>query len=400
MLYSSQETALKAWDARDRNNGAIEQAKVRKPGRPALQLKPPEIPSKLASFLVRYGLALALAGMALGIDLVSKSILNETASGLFILAAMLSSWFGGLGPGIATIAAADLFNIVFFYNPRFSLSIGVHGAERLALFSMSALLVTWLTTRKRRAEGALKKLNQELEGRVSQRTAALRESNNHLEEFCRTLAHDLRAPLRSMQGFAQLILEENELQLDATGRDYARRISTSAERMGELILDLLAYSQLSRAEYPLEPIKLTPVVEAVLQKFASEIERNRVVVSRMNSFPSIVGNQSTLENAIANLISNALKFRKPETPLHIRIWTEEHLDRVRIWVADNGIGIDPQYQERIFGVFERLHNKDAYAGTGIGLAMVKKGVERMGGAVGVESKLGEGSRFWIELPKG
>ncbi len=350
--------------------------------------------------MARYGLALALAGAALVLDLVSKSVLGETATGLFILAAMISSWYGGMGPGLVAVAAADLFNVIFFYNPHFSLSLGVHGAKRVALFSMSALLVSWLTTRKRRAEGALKKLNEELEKRVATRTAALKESNEQLEEFCRTVAHDLRAPLRSMEGFSHLLLEENGSQLDEGGRDYAQRISASAERMGELILDLLAYTQLSRVKYRLEKVDLSRMIENVLQKVSREIEAKGGVVSVKSSFPSIMADRATVENAITNLISNALKFRDPEKRPWIRIWAEERSDRVRLWVADNGIGIEPQYQEKIFGVFERLHKRESYLGTGIGLAMVKKGVERMGGAVGVESKLGKGSSFWIELAKG
>jgi signal transduction histidine kinase len=396
-MYSNQETAARTWDLGD---GGAKTPSDRMPRRHGFQLRAPTIPLKTRSVLARYGIAMVLAGAALGLDLVSKSFLGETATGLFILAAMISSWYGGMGPGLVAVAAADLFNVIFFYNPHFSLSLGVHGAKRVALFSMSALLVSWLTARKRRAEGALKKLNEELEERVASRTAALQESNEQLEEFCRTLAHDLRAPLRSMQGFGHLLLEENGSQLDEAGRDYAQRISASAERMGELILDLLAYSQLSRAKYRLEKIDLTRVIGNVLQRFADEIGVNRAVVSVKSSFPSIMADRATVENAIANLISNALKFRDPEKRPWIRIWAEEQPDRVRLWVADNGIGIDPQYQERIFGVFERLHKMDSYLGTGIGLAMVKKGVERMGGEVGVESKLGKGSRFWIELAKG
>lgn len=399
MSHSSQETAVRTWDLGGEKNNDAKLARDRIPRRRGLKLKTPAMPPITRSLIAKYGVALALAGMALGLDLVSKSVLGETATGLFILAAMVSSWYGGMGPGIVTVLAADLFNTVFFYNPHFSLSLGVHGPKKVALFSMSALLVSWLTTRKRRAEGALRKLNEELEARVACRTAALKESNEQLEEFCRTLAHDLRAPLRSMQGFAHLLLEENGSQLDAAGQDYAQRISTSAERMGELILDLLAYSQLSRAKYRLEKIDMTRVIENILQSFASEIEANRAVVSVKSSFPLIMGDRATVENAITNLISNALKFKDPEKRLWIRIWAEDQTDRVRLWIADNGIGIDPQYQERIFGVFERLHKRESYLGTGIGLAMVKKGVERMGGEVGVESKPGAGSRFWIELAK-
>jgi signal transduction histidine kinase len=399
MSHSGHDTAARAWDLRAGNDENVNTDKVRNPWQRGLELKAAVMPPKTLSLLARYGLAIALVVMALGLDLVSKSVLGETATGLFILAAMVSAWYGGMGPGIVAVLAADLCNTVFFYNPHFSLSMGIHGPKKVLLFSLSALLVSWLTTRKRRAEGELRKLNEELEQRVRNRTAALLESNNQLEEFCRTLAHDLRAPLRSMQGFAHLLLEENGRQLDADGRDYAQRISTSAERMGELLLDLLAYSQVSRAEYRLEKIDLTRVVENVFHKFADEIEMNRAVVSRKSSYPMIMGDRVTVENAITNLISNALKFRSPEKRPRVQIWTEEQFGQVRLWVGDNGIGIEPQYQERLFRVFERLHKKEAYTGTGIGLAMVKKGVERMGGQVGVESKLGEGSRFWIELPK-
>lgn len=332
------------------------------------------------------------------LDLLMKSTLGATTAGLFVLGAMVSAWYGGLGPGVASTAVACLFNILFF--PHFSLSLGVHGYERLALFSMVGLLVSWLTSRKRVAEERLRELNDKLETRVNVRTAALLESNSQLEEYCRTLAHDLRGPLRSMQGFAHLLLEESGRQLDATGRDYAQRIATSSERMGELILDMLEYSQISRAQYRLEKIDLTKLVEGVLERSADEIKKVQGVVTQKTPLPGVVGDRGTLENALINLIANALKFRDPQIPPRVQIWAEAGPERVRLWVEDNGIGIAPEYQERIFGVFERLHKNDAYAGTGIGLAMVKKAVERMGGGVGVESTLGKGSRFWIELPKG
>ncbi len=321
--------------------------------------------SESNTLLARYGLALALAAVALGIDLISKSVLGETVNGLFILVALVSSWYGGMGPGIVAPAAVYLFNTVFFYNPHFSLSMGAYEPKKFLLCSVAALLVSWLTTRKRQAEGALKKLNDELEERVANRTAALQESNDQLEEFCRTLAHDLRAPLRSMEGFAHLLMEENGSQLNAAGKDYAQRIATSAQRMGQLILDLLAYSRLSRGKHRREKVDLDRIVENALSKFADEIEVNRAVVSRKSSFPSIMGDRTTVESALANLISNALKFRNPDMRPQIKVWAEQELDRVRLWVADNGIGIDPRYQERIFGVFERLQIESPIVARGL-----------------------------------
>lgn len=364
------------------------------------RLKAAVMSPKTRSLAARYGLALGVTGIVLVLDLLLKTFFNISGGGLFIVAAMVAAWYGGFGPGVAVVATADLCNVVFFYNPHFSLALGVHGTERLVLFTGVGLMVSWLTARKRSAEAALQELNTRLEDRVRSRTIALQESNEQLEGFCRTLAHDLRAPARSMQGFAYLLLEDHGGKLDEEGRDCAKRICASAERMGELILDLLAYARLARAQFRLQRINLGQTVEGALRGFAGEIEVKRATVAVASPFPAVLGDQTTVEDALANLISNALKFTSPNVTPRIRIWAEEEDDRVRVWVADNGIGIEPQHQERIFGVFERLHQRAAYPGTGIGLAMVRKAMERMGGTVGVESRVGKGSRFWIELPKG
>lgn len=239
----------------------------------------------------------------------------------------------------------------------------------------------------------------ELESRVAERTAELEEANAELESFGYSVAHDLRAPLRAMQGFGQALREDYAGRLDDEGQDYLRRIEASAEELDRLIRDLLDYSRLGRLEMRLLPVNLGEVVGEALDVLEEEIREREAVVRVENSLPVVTGHRVVLMQAVGNLISNALKFVPAGTPPLVRVAAEPRDGWVRLWVEDNGIGIAPEHQERIFQVFERLHGPESYPGTGIGLAIVRRGVKRMGGRVGVESARGQGSRFWIELPE-
>lgn len=241
---------------------------------------------------------------------------------------------------------------------------------------------------------------EELEQRVATRTAELQSSNEALEAFAYSVSHDLRAPLRAVQGMADALREDYAEKLDVTGQDYLRRVAEAAARMDGLIQDLLAYGRLSRADLKPEAVNLASVASEALEQLQSEIARSGAQVTVAEALPVVIGHRATLLQAVANLLSNAIKFARTDVPARIRVWSERRAGRVRLWVEDNGIGIDPEYHERIFRVFERLHGVETYPGTGIGLAIVRKGMERLGGQSGVESKPGEGSRFWIELPAG
>jgi signal transduction histidine kinase len=238
----------------------------------------------------------------------------------------------------------------------------------------------------------------ELEQRVAERTAELQETNAELESFSYSVSHDLRAPLRSIQSFAQILLEDYADRLDAVGQDCAQRIIAAARRMDTLTEDLLAYSRVSRAAVALKPVRLEEVVADVLTQLEAEILGKNALVTVERPLAQVMGQHTTLVQVVANLLTNGIKFVAHGVRPQVRIWTEERADWVRLWVHDNGIGIAPQYQERIFGIFERLHNVETYPGTGIGLAIVCKGMERMGGRVGVESAPDRGSAFWVELP--
>jgi signal transduction histidine kinase/DNA-binding response OmpR family regulator len=239
----------------------------------------------------------------------------------------------------------------------------------------------------------------ELERRVAERTAELQEMNAELETFSYSVAHDLRAPLGSLQSFAQILLEGYGDRLDAEGRDYAQRIVAAARRLDALTHDLLTYSRVGRAAMALEPVNLAEVIEEVLTQLEAEIRGKAAHVTVDRPLLQVLGHPAALVQVVSNLLTNGLKFVAPGIRPQMRIWTTERGEWVRLWIQDNGIGVAAEDRQRIFGVFERLHGVDAYPGTGIGLAIVRKSMERMGGHVGVESALEQGSTFWVELAK-
>ena len=232
-----------------------------------------------------------------------------------------------------------------------------------------------------------------------ERTAQLETINRELESFTYSVSHDLRAPLRALQGLSNALVEDYSDRLDAAGKDFCHRIGTAARRMDTLIQDLLSYSRLSRADLEVKTVELDTVMSDVRNHLESDLRDKHVDLVVPDNLPRVRGHRATLGQVVANLLSNAIKFVAPGVSPRVRIRVEENGDFVRLWVEDNGIGVAPEYQQRIFRIFERLHGVEAYPGTGIGLAIVQKGVERLGGSVGLESSEGAGSKFWIQLRK-
>jgi len=237
-----------------------------------------------------------------------------------------------------------------------------------------------------------------LEELVRERTGELEEANEELELFVFSVTHDLRAPLKKMENMARTLLERFTDKKNGEGRESAERILAEARRMDKLVTDLLSYSRMSRAEIEMETVNLREVVQNVISHLEALIREADATITVKGEFPSVTGHVLTLEQILSNLISNSIKYVKPGVKPEITIFAEERDGLFRIIVEDNGIGIDPKYQRKIFHLFERLHGVDEYPGTGIGLATVKKGIEKMNGRVGVKSEPGRGSRFWIELP--
>jgi PAS domain S-box-containing protein len=253
---------------------------------------------------------------------------------------------------------------------------------------------------RKAAEAAVRDLTATLEARVEERTKQLSEVIAELDAFAYSISHDLRAPLRGMEGFARILLEDYGEALGPDGGRYAERIVAAATRMEGLIQDILAYSRLSRDAVELVPVDLGQMVDRAVAELreggapgGAEAE-----VAVEHPLPQVLGSRPVVGQILVNLLSNAAKFTAPGDRPRIRVRAEPRGDRLRLWVEDNGIGLAGEHLSRIFNVFERLHGGEAYPGTGIGLAIVRKGAERLGGAAGVESEgLGRGSRFWVEF---
>ena len=269
------------------------------------------------------------------------------------------------------------------------------GGEPLALCAISTDITDLL-----QAQEAVRSANEVLEARVEERTGELAQVNAELEAFAHTVAHDLRAPLRNMQGFAQALREDDADRLSPEGLLYTERISRGVVRMDQLITDLLEYSRLGRASLPLERVDLAHAVRDALAELDSDIVRTGAAVVVPPALPVVQAHRSTLVQVLVNLVGNGLKFVDAGGVPLVRVSADVHEGRVRLVVEDNGIGIAPEHQQRVFHVFERLHGSERYPGTGIGLAIVRRGVERMGGTVTLDSTPGQGSRFALDLRGG
>src|SRR5829696_5862484 len=270
-----------------------------------------------------------------------------------------------------------------------------------ALLLLQTAFITVLLVergRRRRAKEALDQLNAELESRIEQRTAALNAKSRELEAFAYSVAHDLKAPLRGIDGYSRLLLEDYADSLEGEGRNFLQTIQSSTDEMNQLIDDLLAYSRLERRELKTDRIELAPIINSLVEEKRREEGHPVDFVVDVNG-SAVLADASGLSQSLRNYLDNAVKFTRKMDHPRIEVGAKDEAKSCIVWVRDNGIGFDMKHHDRIFDIFQRLGVTEDYPGTGIGLAIVRKAMERMGGRAWAESKPGGGATFYLEIPK-
>ena len=250
---------------------------------------------------------------------------------------------------------------------------------------------------RKQAEDAVRHLNEELEARVQERTQQLEQANRELEAFSYSISHDLRAPVRAISGFAQIIEEDYGASLESEVARLFKVIADNAQRMGELIDDLLSFSRLNVHDMRRDPVDMTALAQSVIAESTMQASSTSDGF-RLHELPPATGDESMLRQVLTNLVGNAIKFSRKTANPFIEIGATQDPDRVTYFVRDNGIGFDMRYAAKLFKVFQRLHNPEQFEGTGVGLAIVQRVVQRHGGEVWAESQPGEGTTFFFSLP--
>lgn len=351
---------------------------------------------KTLTLMQRFGVAILSVAVALGVALfLGQFQFRDIEVPLFLFALAIAAWYGGArAAAVAWVLSCFSFDF-FFVEPLYSLDIAPSDLPYFTVFALFAALVTWFSTVRRRVERELLRARDDLE----RRGAELQASNHELEAFAYSVSHDLRAPLRHMAGFSELLQKNSASVLDDKSRRYIGVILESARKMGALIDDLLGFSRIGRAEANKATVNLSQLVEEAM----SEIRRDlgdRNIIWKVDRLPVAYGDRAMLRLALVNLISNAVKFTRTRTPAEIEIGSRQQTDdQVVVFVRDNGVGFDMKYVGKLFGVFQRLHPTEAFEGTGIGLATVQRIAHRHGGKAWGEGVVGEGATFYFSIAK-
>jgi K+-sensing histidine kinase KdpD len=365
---------------------------------------------------IRYGFSVVCVAVALGAALAFQYYsFRDVELPLFGLAIVVTTWYAGVGPSaLAVVLSAVCFNY-FFTEPLYSFAVSTRDLPYFCIFTASAAIIAWFVAVRRRIENALRDARDHLQAEVEQRKRReieirklnqelakrardLETSNNELESFAYSVSHDLRAPLRHVVGYSELLQKQASSLLDDKSRRFMQTILESAKRMGNLIDDLLAFSRIGRTESKETLVSLDPLVKEVVAEIGQDTG-GRDIVWKIDPLPVCYGDRSMLRLVIFNLLSNAVKFTRMRAPAEIEIGCVDREHEVEVFVRDNGAGFDMQYVDKLFGVFQRLHLPEEFEGTGIGLATVRRIIHRHGGEVRAEGGVDQGATIYFSLPK-
>ncbi|HEX7005381.1 MAG TPA: ATP-binding protein [Trueperaceae bacterium] len=351
-------------------------------------------------------LVLASVVVVLLIGYVDSVTLSEFGAALFYLVPVAwAAWFGNrtAGPLVAILAAATWY-VSEVATSAYSTTWAPiwNSFTRLVFFMTASILMREYRAKRALAadlaesQRALSELNQDLEARVEERTSELLHLNRELESFSNSIAHDLRTPLRGIAGYSQLLLDEYADRLDESAVRYLRRVQTNTWHMGELIDALLTLSQLVRGEMSSEVVDLSAIAAEAAKELKAR-EPERLVVFDISPGLVVRGDPVLLRTLIAHLLENAWKFSMGVSPAAIRVGRNSGPEGAAYFVSDNGAGFDPEYSEKLFVPFQRLHSPGEFEGRGVGLATVERIVKRHGGTVWAEGAVGKGATFFFTL---
>jgi signal transduction histidine kinase len=367
--------------------------------------------------ILSYGFAFLSVAIGLGLALILQYYqFRDVEVPVLALSIALTTWYAGTGPSVlAIVLSASCFDY-FFTEPFYTFYITSTDLPYFFVFIAWAIVVSSFSAVRRRIEGSLRqarddlqveleerkqreeeirKLNQEL----AKQATELETSNKELESFAYSVSHDLRAPLRHVVGFSELLQKQASSSLDDKSRRYVQTVLESTKRMGNLIDDLLGFSRIGRAETRKAAVNLEQLVREVVAELAQDT-RGRDIAWKIGALPVCYGDRSMLKVALVNLVSNAVKFTRMRTPAEIEIGcAEEGQNETEVFIRDNGAGFDMQYANKLFGVFQRLHRSEEFEGTGIGLATAQRIIHRHGGKIWAEGAVDRGATFYFSLPK-